>query len=95
MGSVKGFKARPVGLTTGRPLDGLQRSIDRLQHSFQQDGPPYEVLLVASHEHSFFGAVPPDCQGNREWTVVYSILSIDPVVSEDRISKLESGFVHG
>lgn len=47
------------------------------------------VGMRFSHEHSFFGAVPPGCQlGNREWTVVYH----DPVVSEDRISKLETEF---
>lgn len=45
--------------------------------------------MRSSHEHSFFGAVPPGCQlGNREWTVVYH----DPVVSEDRVSKLEREF---
>lgn len=48
-----------------------------------------EVLLVASHERSFFGPAPPGCQlGRREWTVVYD----DPVVSEDRIGKLEREF---
>ncbi|KAL3162083.1 hypothetical protein ABBQ38_009148 [Trebouxia sp. C0009 RCD-2024] len=39
MGSVKGFKGRPAGFTTGRPSDDLQQSAERLQHSFQQDGP--------------------------------------------------------
>ncbi len=87
MGSVKGLKGRLAGLTTGKPTDDLQRSIERLQHSFQQD--PMEVLLVASHEQSYFGPAPPGCQlGRREWTVVFD----DPAVSEDRISKLERDF---
>ena len=50
---------------------------------------PYDVFLVPSPEQAFFGAAPPGCSlDTRDWTVV----SHDPVVSEDRIVRLEEEF---
>ncbi len=64
---------------------GLQQTVERLQRGFG-DEIPYDVLLLASPEQAFFGAAPPGCSlGTRDWTVVFH----DPVVSEDRIARLE------
>ncbi len=45
--------------------------------------------MTSSPEQVFFGAAPPGCSlGTRDWTVIFH----DPVISEDRIARLEEKF---